>query len=515
MRCDRRQFLQAAAAGCGGLLLPPPAPAQAAAATLDPARLRRWAAPLPLPPRAQPEADGGYVMTMREAFVSLHPDLPPTRCWTYEGSFPGPLLEAESGRPLRVQWRNRLPARHFLPVDETLLGAAQPAVRAVAHVHGARVPASSDGYPEDWIVPGQDQVYHYPNRQDAAPLFYHDHALGVSRLNVYAGMAGPYWIRDAVEASLGLPAGEREIPLLLCDRWLDRKGQLYYPTSGRPRHPWVPEVMGNCMLVNGALWPRLALPPAPVRLRFANIANSRFFQLAFSGALPLHVIGSDQGLLPRPVTQSALLLAPAERADVLVDFGAAPGRSLYLLNDGQPILRCDIGARPSTAPLPWRPPAQLRPLERTPLSAATTKRSLTLDEYDGYHGLPALMLLNGTRWEAPPTETPALGATEVWEFINLGDGTHPIHLHQVRFQILDRRAFDAEQYLLDRSLLYLEPAQPPATDEGGWKDTVRCPAGAVTRILVKFESYAGRYVWHCHILEHEANMMMRPLEIRA
>lgn len=512
MACSRREFLRSAGAAGAGMALAHAAGAQTRAATLDPEALRHWIAPLPRLERAQPTAGGAYQMTMQEAFVRLHPHLPPTRVWTYNGAFPAPLLEAESGKAVTIRWRNRLPPRHFLPVDPTLAGKGSTA-RTVAHVHGARVPAASDGYPENWIVPGQEQTFTYPNPQEAAPLFYHDHAMGTSRLNVYAGMLGPYWIRDAAERALRLPDGEHELPLLLCDRWLDPHGQLYYPTSGLAGHPWVPEVFGNCMLVNGALWPHLALQPTVYRLRVCNAANSRFFSLSFSERLPLYVIGSDQGLLQAPVEQNALLLAPAERADVLVNFRPAAGHDFYLLNDEQPMLQCRVASTPGPGRTHWRPPARLRPLVRTDPSTVRRSRLLTLDEFDGYHGLPKLMLLNSTRWSAPPTETPTLGDTETWEFVNLSMDSHPIHLHQVRFQILDRRAFDSDQYLLDQTLRYLAPAHPPAADERGWKDTVRCPAGEVTRIIVRFESYAGRYVWHCHILEHQANLMMRPLEI--
>ncbi|MGH9486628.1 MAG: multicopper oxidase family protein [Terriglobales bacterium] len=517
MPCTRREFLWRTTAGFAGLALAPAAWAQARAATLDPARLPQWAEALPLPRLARPSAPGQYEITMQEAWVSLHPALPPTRCWTYNGTFPGPLLEVRSGDTVRIHWSNRLPRRHFLPVDPSLEGSqpALPPVRAVVHVHGARVPAASDGYPEDWIVPGHEQVFTYPNRQEAAPLFYHDHAIGLSRLNVYAGLAGPYWVRDELEESLRLPAGPLEIPLLLCDRWLDPEGQLYYPVSGIPGHPWVPEVYGNCMLVNGALWPRLQLEPTVYRLRLANIANSRFFRLSFSDGLPLHVIGSDQGLLAAPAALRHLLLAPAERADVLVDFRRAAGRSLDLLNDGLPILRARVAAAPGDTQDAWQPPAVLRALPAALGASAVRRRPLTLDEYDGYHGLPALMLLNGTGWTAPVSEKPHLGDTEVWMFINSSGDTHPIHLHQVRFRILERHAFDIDQFLQDGTLLYIAAPEAPAPAESGWKDTVRCPAGTVTRIVVRFESYSGRYVWHCHILEHEANMMMRPYEILA
>ncbi|MGH9395132.1 MAG: multicopper oxidase family protein, partial [Terriglobales bacterium] len=314
----RRQFLAASAAAAAARALPAQ---RARAATLDPERLAKFIHPL-LPIARAPMATAGRCrLVMRAADCQLHPDLPATRCWTYQGSFPGPLIEAQAGQPLQIEWVNALPREHFLPVDHTLEGAAAalPPVRAVVHLHGGRVPADSDGWPEAWTVPGQSQHCSYPNQQESALLFYHDHAMGLNRLNVYAGLAGLYLLRDDLEQELRLPADEFELPLALADRWLDPKGQLFYPTSGVPGRPWVPEVFGNCLLLNGQLWPSLQLEPRAYRLRLANLANGRFFRLSLA-PLTMHLIGSDQGLLAGPVAARELLLAPAERADVIVDF---------------------------------------------------------------------------------------------------------------------------------------------------------------------------------------------------
>ena len=505
----RRQFLAGAAAAAGSARL---LRARPAAATLDPERLAKFVHPLPRMPRAAPQAEGRYRIEMHAAECQLHPDLPPTTCWTYGGRFPGPLIEARAGEKTEVAWVNRLPARHFLPVDSTLEGAepSLPPVRAVVHLHGGRVPPSSDGWPEDWTVPGSTQTCTYPNSQEAALLFYHDHAMGLNRLNVYAGLAGLYVVRDETEAALPLPRGDFELPLLLCDRWLDPQAQLFYPTSGVAGHPWVPEVFGNCILVNGQLWPYLEVEPAAYRLRIANAANSRFFRLSIPG-LPVHAIGSDQGLLAAPVPLQEVLLAPAERSDLVVDFGAAAGRIAVLANDGRAIAQFRVRAS-SRRRAPWRPPA-LRPLPLPDQRTAARSRRLTLDEYQDLAANPMLMLLNGKRWRDPATETPRLGEVEIWELVNLTDDTHPIHLHQVRFRILDRRPIDMDQYLADATLRFTGSAVAPSPQERGWKDTARCEPSALTRILVKFEPYVGRYLWHCHLLEHEANAMMRPLII--
>ncbi len=517
MASTRRRFLQET--GSFALSLPLWAHAQAPpATTLDPRRLARYVQPLPLPPRARALPGAGvrrFRLRMLEAHLQLHPDLPPTRCWTFEGTMPGPLLEAQSGEAVEVEWVNSLPARHFLPVDHTLPGNSRslPPVRTVIHLHGARVPAASDGYPDDWIVPGQTQHCRYPNPQAAAALFYHDHAMGLSYLSMYAGLFGLYWLRDAAEAALPLPRGEHEVPLVFCDRWLDSRGQLYYPTSGDPRAPWVPEVEGNAMLVNGALWPELEVEPRCYRLRTVNVANGRFFRLALAPAVPLWLIGTGQGLLPTPVRLSQWALAPAERGDLVVDFRPAAGGRVALLNDGEPIMRFRVRAPTYHLGEP-EPPARLVPLRRLPEASATRVRRLSLREYDAPDGQPRLMLLDGKTWGDAVSEQPRLGATEIWEFVNPSDDTHPIHLHMVRFQVLGRQGFDVDQYLAEGRVRLIGPAESPGADEMGWKDTVRCYPGVITRVIIPFEGFAGRYVWHCHILEHQANQMMRPYEIR-
>jgi len=182
----------------------------------------------------------------------------------YGNSMPGPTIEARSGEEILIEWPNRLPAKHFLPIDHNLMGAekGRPESRTVVHVHGARVPPESDGWPEAWYAPGKSATYHYPNTQDAALLWYHDHAMGINRLNICAGMAGLYVIRDAFEEALNLPKGEYEIPLVLMDRMIRTDGQIYYPVSMFPDAPWIPEYSGNATLINGKLLPYLDVQPA-------------------------------------------------------------------------------------------------------------------------------------------------------------------------------------------------------------------------------------------------------------
>jgi spore coat protein A len=492
--------------------------------TLDANTLTPFVDPLPIPAVLPPEGlrpsplDASlkipyYRLLMRQAETKLHRDLKPTRFWGFNSTLPGPTIETRSGQPLLVEWANQLPSSHLLPIDHHLEGAEadKPLVRAVVHLHGGRVPPESDGYPENWFVPGKSSLCFYPNTQEAATLWYHDHAMGINRLNIYAGLFGLFLIRDAFEDGLGLPAGRFEIPLILCDRKLDAEGQLFYPVSPDPKLPWVPEVFGDAALVNGKISPYLEVEPRPYRFRILNAANGRFFHLALSNQLELQQIGSDQGLLPVPVPMKRLTIAPGERADVIVDFSKHAGEQIVLQSDSLRPMQFRVSGKPSVAVAAI--PQALRPMARTPASAATKTRELLLEETDDGAGNPTIMLLNRTRWMAPVTEAPALDSTEIWSIVNGTDDSHPIHLHLVRFQILDRQNFYVMNYLRKRELKFTGPPVPPDANEMGWKDTVRAEPGMVTRIIVRFDGYPGRYVWHCHILEHGDNEMMRPFEI--
>jgi spore coat protein A, manganese oxidase len=446
--------------------------------------------------------------------MKVHRDLHPTRMWTFDGSFPGPTIETRSGQAVMVEWQNRLPPHHFLPIDHTLHGAeaSLPESRSVVHLHGGRTPPDSDGYPEEWTVPGQSQTCFYPSAQHAALLFYHDHAMGINRLNIYAGLQGFFIVRDPREDSLDLPAGPHEIPLMISDRLLTRDGQLLYPVSPNPQRPWVPEVFGNAILVNGKLLPFCEVEPRPYRLRLMNGSNGRFYRFELSNRSTLQVIANDQGLLQAPVPVRRLPLAPAERADVIVDFRPFAGDMVRLVSDSFDILQFRV-AKESRAAAPAVPAALHQNADRPLEKEAARTRRLTLDEHVDDVQRSMGMLLNNTPWHAPITEKPVLNTTEIWELVNLTEDSHPIHLHLVRFQILDRRPFDVFDYLNRGVLRFTGPAQPPAPFESGWKDTARADPGVVTRIIVPFEGYAGRYVWHCHILEHEDNEMMRPYEV--
>lgn len=457
-----------------------------------------------------------YRLAMQQIESKIHRDVKPTRMWGFAGSSPGPTLEIRTGQGALVEWANDLPNQHFLPIDHSIHGAeaSKPDVRTVTHLHGAKAPAKSDGYPDDWFVPGKSVTYYYPNHQDAAALWYHDHALGITRLNMYAGLFGLYVVRDEVEDALNLPKGKYEVPLILYDRSFDRDGQLFYPTSGDPQSPWVSEVFGDALLANGKLFPYLEVAPRKYRIRLLNAANARFFHLALSNGQEFHQIGTDLGLLPAPVSLKTLLIAPAERADLILDFSGHAGEKILLTNDAFTVMQFRVSKTTAGGDANSLPSA-LRPVPRIPEDAAVKNRILTLGEKDELTGMAKMMLLNNAHWNMPVTENPALNSVEIWNLLNFTDDSHPIHLHLVRFQILDRRSFEPEAYYHGGKIQFIGAPVPPAANEAGWKDTVQVHPGMVTRIIARFEGFPGRYVWHCHILEHEDNEMMRPYDVIA
>lgn len=495
--------------------------------TLDPNKFAKFVDRLTIPPVAKSvglknarlaaeENAPLYRIAMQQVETRMHRDLPPTTVWAYGSVVPGPTIEARCGQPLFVEWANELPEKHLLPIDYSIHGARKklPEVRTVVHLHGGRVPVASDGYPENWYTPGKSVVNFYPNKQDATTLWYHDHAMAITRLNVFAGLMGFFIIRDEFEDALDLPKGEYELPIVLFDRSFRPNGQLYYPVSPDPMKPWVSEFFGDAILANGELFPFAEVEPAKYRLRLLNASNSRFCYLTFSDGREFWQIGSDQGLLAAPVELKNLTLAPAERADIIVDFTGRNSKNIVLRSDTYEILQFRVlgdSTQKSQAI-----PSHLRPVPKLEERDAVKTRELTLGgggDPDDPTTMFLPMLLNDALWHDPVTETPRLNTTEIWSLVNVTDDSHPIHLHLVRFQVLDRRPFDVFTYLNERKLVYTADAILPDENERGWKDTVRADPGVVTRIIVHFEGFAGRYVWHCHVLEHEDYEMMRPYDV--
>jgi spore coat protein A len=560
MKLNRRDFLRLGAmAGAGVVFLPK----RFAFAQASPA-LTPFVDPLPIPsvlPRA-----ARYDVHMRQFSQKLHRDLPATRLWGYNGQYIGPSFETRTGSPIDVQWLNDLPTRHFLPIDNTLHGAEvnQPQVRTVVHLHGAKVLGDSDGYPEAWFTNGFAQtgpsftrrVYHYPNDQAGMMLWYHDHSLGTTRLNVYAGLAGFYSIRDEVDDELPLPKGKYEIPLMFQDRFFNADGSLDYPVQGPVSPPippvWIPEFFGDTGMVNGKVLPYLNVEPRKYRFRMLDACNARFLHLTLvnsrdaTEALTFHQIGTDQGFLPRPVELSDLLMSPAERFDVVIDFAGKQGKWFTLFNDA-PAPFPGGGAPPVPTLMQFRVvlpltqadqplPASLASVELIEVEDDTPRRKLLLSEVDdATTGAPIIGQLGTVvdgplRWASAVTETPQADSTEVWELYNTTTDGHPIHVHLVRFQVINRQPFDLNLFHATGKIKFIGPPEiPPANERPAWKDVVKAfpgdplnGIGRVTRIIQKFELPSGvqlrrgtfqEYIWHCHILEHEDNEMMRQMRV--
>lgn len=506
----------------------------------DPATIPRYVDPLPIPEKAEPlsmrEADCAgiryYHMIMTEARHRFHRYFPSTAVWGYNGTYPGPTIEVEKDTTVKVRWENRLPSRHLLPVDRTLHGTADtPEVRTVVHLHGANVKDDSDGHPEAWFTRDNKYtgpkysraVYEYTNHQAGCTLWYHDHAMGITRLNVYAGLAGFYLIRDALEARLKLPKGHYEIPILIQDKQFNSDGSLYYPDNATPPVeqpvPSTPSFfLGNTIVVNGKLWPYLEVEPRKYRFRILNGSNLRAYELKLSNGEVFHQIGTDMGLMNHTQEIDSFILEPAERIDLIIDFSNYKGEEIILQNiaQGPPgpgmdqVLQFRVGhtlSRPDKSDIPM----ELMPHHGIRPELAVRERTLHLDETTDHYGR-VMHLLNGLGWDAPATEKPKVDTIEIWHLVNHFAFPHPVHLHLVHFDILGRKEFTEEDFDEEGNYRFrMENLTPPLPYEKGPKDVVRTDPGQVTSIVMHFKEHCGNYVWHCHILEHEDYDMMRPL----
>jgi spore coat protein A len=533
------------------------------AATAEPLgqnTLPPYVTPLAVPQSIYGNSGQHLTIPIRQGFQKAHRNLKPTRIWGYAGSWPGPSIRARRGDPLTVRWHNQLPTRHFLPIDNSLHGAeaSLPEVRTVAHLHGAQVMPDSDGYPESWTSPdgktGPTYVSsscHYPNQQCAATLWYHDHAMGINRLNIYAGLAGFYILEDAQEQQLNLPSGSYDLPLMLQDRSFHPDGSLYYPVAHNGTHPvWIQEFFGNVNCVNGTVTPYLEVEPRKYRFRILNASNSRFYHLTLApaddnGAVigkpreapAFYQVGTDSGLLPRPLPLHYLIVSPGERFDIVVDFSEHRGKNLAMINDapapyprGGEFVSREVMLFRVTRNLPSKDtsvlPDSLVPFTPLDPGDAVRERFLAITEMErASDGYTMMGMLDEKHWSDPVTENPQAGSTEIWSFVNTTGDIHPIHIHLVRFQVLNRQQFDPTSYLQNRKVVFAgAPRAPEANERPAWKDTVKTYPGTITRVIAKFDLPEGvqlprgkalRYVWHCHMLEHEDNEMMRPYDVIA
>ena len=547
----------------------------------DPSVLQKYVTPLPRPTRVH-SCDGKVTIRMVGTKHSFHPQLPLTHVWFYNG-LAVPMLDVQRFQEIHVKWVNELPRRHLLQesIDHTIMGAEPnlPNVRTAVHLHGGEQSPFSDGGPLSWFTPETSFVYRYPNQQLPTMLMWHDHCIGITRLNVYAGLtSGVYIIRDPkIEAPLRLPKGKYEIPLVISDKsFREDNQQLFYPIIGDnpPVHPkWTSHFIGTTILVNNVIWPVLKVQARKYRFRMVNAANTRFFSLkivAFlndlkaPSAVSFWQIGSDGGYLPYPVELNApkggpeLLLGSAERADIIIDFSRfKEGTELFLVNSAVAPFEGGKPPDPNTTrqvmkfiitPLQRKDKSKIRTpkhlFERLDIKDVVMRRQvlLTVD----LTTKPNALYVNNTEFMRPVSEFPVLGTTELWEFINLTpeQGAHPMHIHLIQFQILNRQAFRAADYLADfqkanagimpgggiqteipvGSYLIGDPISVKGTNEDGWKDTVISRSQQVTRLLIRwapqqagmkfpFDATNGQYVNHCHLVEHEDNDMMRPYQL--
>lgn len=496
---------------------------------------------LPIPPVAEPinsehcnkhDSSEHYKITMREVEHSFSSFFPPTKVWAYDGLYPGPTIEALKDISTFVEWDNQLPNKHFLPFDNTLHGTMDtPQVKTVVHLHGANVASDSDGYPEAWYTSNYEitgpkftrKVYEYTNHQPGATLWYHDHSMGSTRLNVYAGLAGMYILRDLLEARLNLPKGDYEIPLVVQDKSFKEDGQLFYPDV--PPFPVdispsiTPVFFGDTNVVNGKVWPYLDVEPRKYRFRILNASNRREYIMSLSNDGEFIQIGTDGGLLQEPVTLSSFKIMPAERIDVVIDFSQYEGQKIILRNSAQDsptpgtemVMRFNV-VKPLLGEDTSVVPSILRMGHEPNINTVKRERTVSFGSLTDHYNRP-LLTINNMMWADPTTEKPELDTVEIWNLINPMVLSHPIHIHLIQFKIIDRRPFDVETFNATGELVFTGEAVPPHEYETGFKDTVDSEVGMVTRLIMHFTGFAGDYVWHCHFLEHEDHDMMRPMKV--
>ncbi|MEV5378644.1 O-aminophenol oxidase PhsA [Streptomyces nondiastaticus] len=553
---------------------------------------------LRVPPVLRPgrtEALHGIEIEQTATWVRLYSQLPPTRVWAYEGHVPGPTIEVRRGRRLRVTWSNRLTGPHPVtaveaaqtpgaPVPDTLPGRGDAVPLAdvaalppwtVTHLHGAPTGGGNDGWSENAVAPGDSQLSEYPNDHRAVAWWYHDHAMDITRWNVFAGLAGMYLVRDDEEDALRLPSGGHEIPLIVQDRNLDTDpdGRL----SGRLLHKTVivgkdaqgknvtRAFNGPYTLVNGVIWPHLDVTARWYRFRLLNASNARTYALRLvdeeTGA-PVRgaawQIGTDGGLLPRPLPlDGPLSVAPAERMDLLINFGLLRGRRVRLVNEAPGV------AYPQVMEFRVADEEEDDPFVLPPVISGSFER-ITHDTAPGHEHRLIALVPPGTAGNAHPgmwemqkaepgdVQIPSEGVIQVrgadgklrtyrraaqsfddalgfmvtydgweqWSFLNLGGPTHPMHIHLIDFQVLSRDLYPAGPKspfdpALGGTLTPLEHGgtAPVPDGDAGWKDVIQVPAGQMVNVIGRFRGARGRFMYHCHLLEHEDMGMMRPFVV--
>src|SRR5215213_8276724 len=477
---------------------------------LKPVRTDSWA-------RGARSSTDYYEITQKVGRVEILPGLQ-TEIWGYDGIFPGPTLESRTGRMTIVRQRNELP----VPVS--------------THLHGGRTPPGSDGYPTDLIMPKDTKRdrsmggygsmdmggsrhfkdYVYPLEQRAATLWYHDHRMDFTGPQVWRGLAGFHIIRDEEENALPLPKAEKDVPLMICDRSFGEGGSFLYPSldrslQGKPgvKSNYMDGVLGDVILVNGVPWPFMEVSNTRYRFRILNASNARRYRLALepgpSDGLPFVQVGSDGGLLGAPISHHTIPIAQAERFDVVIDFSGYPvGTTVKLANrlgDDRTaeVLQFRVVRKEkeeSTVPERLSDMAERLSgmVESKALGESNARLTRKFYFTRAFHNGRVVWAINGKVFSPSRIDArPELGSTEIWELAT--DVHHPVHIHLVKFKVLSRNG------------------RKPLPTDAGWKDTIDLRPREVARVLARFDGYRGKYVFHCHNLEHEDMMMMANFEV--
>ena len=481
---NRRQFVSLSGGLLGGAAFGHAASQHEMA--IDPNRRFQAALPIPrvLRPTRTDSTTDYYDIEQREARVEIVPGRQ-TTIWGYEGTFPGPTIKARRGRTVVVRHANRL------------------STPTVVHLHGGVTPPDSDGFPMDHNMPGESRTYTYPNAQRAATLWYHDHAMDHTGRNIYMGLAGLYLIEDDEEQALGLPDGDEDVPLLIQDRLFAPDGAFHYTTVNHLA------ARGGTMLVNGAPWPRLDVATRKYRFRIVNGSNATPLRLALSSSDPLIQIATDGGLLSAPVSCQDIPLAMAERVEVIVDFSRHPiGTTIVLQNLNTAGVTGSISNEIMQFHVTQEErddralPARLTDLQPLLRSEAIRTRQFVFSARTSFGIVPIpSWRINGRRFDPDhPIASPAFDDVEIWRFSNrkfLGvlGLVHPVHVHLVQFLVMERNG------------------GPPLRHEMGWKDTVGVDKGEDVSVIARFTGHRGRYLLHCHNLEHEDHSMMARFDV--
>jgi FtsP/CotA-like multicopper oxidase with cupredoxin domain len=503
MQFTRRDLLKLGAFGSAAILLPAERVARtelAIANRVAQSRLPKpFTVPFTVPPTLAPVRSSlttdFYDIAQQQVLAPIIPGLPKTAVWGYNGFVPGPTIEAVRGRPAVVRQANTLPPLHptlrYKPWTST-------------HLHGSASLPQFDGYASDITNPGEFKDYQYPNSQEARTLWYHDHGVHITAPNAYMGLAAMYILHDDLELSLPIPHGRYDVPLILKDALFETNGQLIFDDNDQSG------LFGDVILVNGRPWPLMEVEQRKYRFRILNASISRSYGLTLDSGDPLTVIGTDAGLMAAPQQTKVLKMGMAERYEVVIDFAKYPLNRQVVVRNISPDNNIDFATTgvvmafkvtsPATDQANNTVPDVLNPNDPTmALRAAQAVRTRTFAfKRDGGE-----WTVNGKTWEDVINSKftllsahPNLGDVEIWRFVNDSGGWfHPVHVHLIDVQILDRNG------------------RPPFTYERGPKDVVYLGEGESVRVITRFGPNEGRYMMHCHNLVHEDHDMMVQFQV--